>query len=233
MPQTIKLLSFDLDDTLWPCLPVIKRAERLLYQWLAENVSPITQTYEIQQLLEQRKLLRIKQPELAHDLSRLRIKSFELLAEEFDLSDDWIQPAFDVFYEARQQVTLFDDVQPVLDELLSYYQLISMTNGNASTVKTGVDHWFDFSLNSSTVGKLKSEPDIYWQAQRQANIDAQQMLHIGDDPLQDVAGAKLAGAKAIWLNRQNRCWPLTNCQPDAVISNLHELPQVLSQLAQA
>jgi putative hydrolase of the HAD superfamily len=232
MPQTIKLLSFDLDDTLWPCFPVIKRAERLLYQWLAENVSPITQAYEIQQLLEQRKLLRIQQPELAHDLSRLRIKSFELLAEEFDLSDDWIQPAFDVFYEARQQVTLFDDVQPILDDLLNHYQLISLTNGNASTVKTGVDHWFDFSLNSSTVGKLKSEPDIYWQAQRQANIDAQQMLHIGDDPLQDVAGAKLAGAKAIWLNRQNRCWPLTDCQPDAVISNLHELPQVLSQLAQ-
>lgn len=229
MPQTIKLLSFDLDDTLWPCRPVIERAERLLYQWMAENVSLITQAYDIDELYEQRKLLRIKQPELGHDLTRLRIKSFELLAKEFDLTDDWIQTAFDVFYEARQQVTLFDDVQPILDTLLTNYQLISLTNGNANTIKTGVDHWFDFSLNSATVGKLKSEPEIYWQAQRQANIQAHQMLHIGDDPLQDVSGAKSAGAQAIWLNRQKKTWPLKNCQPDAVIFDLHELPQVLEQ----
>lgn len=230
MSQTIKLLSFDLDDTLWPCFPVVQRAEKLLYQWLSENVPAITQVYDLNQLCEQRKSLCIKHPELKHDLTRIRIKLFELLMEEFDLNDAWIQPAFDVFYEARQQVTLFDDVQPILDDLLTRYQLISLTNGNASTVKTGVDHWFDFSLNSSTIGKLKSEPDIYWQAQRQANIDAQQMLHIGDDPLQDVAGAKSAGSKAIWLNRQKKSWPLKDCQPDAVISNLHELPQALDRL---
>jgi len=227
MPQIIKLLSFDLDDTLWPCFPVIKRAEKLLYQWMVENVPAITQVYNLNQLYEQRKLLGVKHPELKHDLTRLRIKSFECLMEEFDLKDVWIQPAFDVFYEARQQVTLFDDVQPILDDLLTHYQLISLTNGNANTVKTGVDHWFDFSLNSSTIGKLKSEPDIYWQAQRQANIDAPQMLHIGDDPLQDVAGAKSAGSKAIWLNRQKKSWPLKECQPDAVIESLHELPQAL------
>jgi putative hydrolase of the HAD superfamily len=233
MSKTIKVLSFDLDDTLWPCYPTIKHAEKLLYQWMAENVPAITQVYNSNQLYEQRKLLGDEHPELKHDLTRLRIKSFECLMEEFELNDAWIQPAFDVFYEARQQVTLFDDVQPVLDDLLTRYQLISLTNGNASTVKTGVDHWFDFSLNSSIIGKLKSEPDIYWQAQRQANINAQQMLHIGDDPLQDVAGAKSAGAKAIWLNRQKKPWPLQDCQPDAVISNLHELPQALNRLTLA
>jgi len=230
MPQTIKLLSFDLDDTLWPCHPVINRAENLLYQWMAKNVPSITQAYDINQLREQRKYLFTKHPELVHDLTKLRLKSFELLAEEFDLEDQWIQPAFDIFYEARQQVTLFEDVQPVLDSLVGRYQLISLTNGNASPLKTGIDHWFDFSLNSSIIGQLKSEPDIYQQAQRQANIDAAQMLHIGDDPLQDVAGAKSAGSQAIWLNRQKKSWPLKDCQPDAVISSLHELPQVLKRL---
>ena len=229
MSQTIKVLSFDLDDTLWPCSPTILRAEDLLYQWLAEHVSAITESYDIYQLRDKRRLLSNRYPELAYDLTQLRLKSFELLAEEFELSDDWIKPAFDIFYEARQQVTLFDDVKPVLDELAKEFQLVSLTNGNADTVKTGVDHWFDFALNSASVGKLKSEPDIYRQVQKLTNIQAQQMVHIGDDPLNDISGAKLAGISAIWLNRDKKPWALDSCEPDAVITSLHELPDLLRE----
>jgi FMN hydrolase / 5-amino-6-(5-phospho-D-ribitylamino)uracil phosphatase len=232
MLQTIKVLSFDLDDTLWPCLPTIQRAESRLFQWLTDYVPVITQRYDIEQLSEKRCSLIKSNPELAHDLTLLRIKSFERLAEEFELPHDWIEPAFEVFYEARQQITLFDDVKPVLDELKKSYQLVSLTNGNASTIKTGVDHWFDIALNSATVGKLKSEPDIYRQVQRLANIEAGQMVHVGDDPVNDVAGAKSAGVIAIWLNRKQQPWCLHSCQPDAVISSLHELPQLLNRLKQ-
>ncbi len=230
MSQTIKVLSFDLDDTLWPCFPTIKRAEKLLYQWLSDQVPVITQHYDIYQLREKRRLLLNKHSDLAHDLTQLRIKSFEMLADEFELASDWIEPAFKIFYEARQQVTLFDDVKPVLDELNEEFKLVSLTNGNASTVETGVDHWFDFALNSASVGKLKSEPDIYRQVQKLANIEARQMVHIGDHPLQDISGAKSAGVFAVWLNRENRSWTLEGCQPDAVIGNLYELPPLLRQL---
>jgi HAD superfamily hydrolase (TIGR01549 family) len=230
MLQPIKVLSFDLDDTLWPCFPTIQRAESLLFQWLIDHVPVITQRYGIDQLCEQRRSLIKSNPELAHDLTLLRIKSFELLAEEFALPQDWIEPAFDIFYEARQQITLFDDVKPVLDELKKHYQLVSLTNGNANTIKTGVDHWFDIALNSAAVGKLKSEPDIYRRVQQLAKIDAGQMVHIGDDPVNDVAGAKSAGVFAIWLNRKQQQWRLPECQPDAVISSLHELPMLLKQL---
>jgi putative hydrolase of the HAD superfamily len=230
MSQTIKVLSFDLDDTLWPCFPTILRAEKLLFQWLSDHVPAITQGYDLYQLREKRRSLLNNHPELAHDLTLLRIKSFESLAEEFDLTHEWIEPAFEVFYQARQQVTLFDDVKPVLDELNKKFQLVSLTNGNASTVETGVDHWFDFALNASSVGKLKSEPDIYWQVQKLTNVNVQQMVHIGDDPVNDVAGAKLAGVFAIWLNREQQQWHLDACQPDAVISSLHELPALLNQL---
>ena len=230
MSQTIKVLSFDLDDTLWPCFPTIERAEKLLYQWLSEHVPSITQRYDIYQLREKRRLLLNSHSDLAHDLTKLRIKSFEMLVDEFELSSDWVKPAFEIFYEARQQVILFDDVKPVLDELNEHFQLASLTNGNANTIDTGVDHWFDFALNSASVGKLKSEPEIYRQVQKLAKIEAHQMVHIGDHPLQDVSGAKSAGVFAIWLNRQNRSWTLEGCQPDAVISSLHELPSLLRTL---
>ena len=230
MSQTIKVLSFDLDDTLWPCFPTILCAEELLHKWLLTNVPVIANSYDVYQLRDKRLLLINSFPELAHNITQLRIKSFEQLAQEFGLDDDWIKPAFDIFYEARQQVTLFDDVVPVLDELNKNFCLVSLTNGNADTKKTGVDHWFDFSLNAATVGKLKSKPDIYWQVQKQAQIDAQQMVHIGDDPINDVSGAKLAGVFAVWLNREKKQWILDSCEPDAVISDLYELPGLLSKL---
>jgi len=230
MSQTIKVLSFDLDDTLWPCAPTILRAEELLYQWLSEHVPEIARSYDIYQLRDKRRALFNDFPELVHDLTQLRIKSFEMLSEEFSLPDDWIQPAFEIFYEARQQITLFADVAPVLDELSKQYQLVSLTNGNADTVKTGVDHWFDYALNSASVGKLKSEPDIYWKIQQLANIEARQMVHIGDDPVNDVRGAKLAGVCAIWLNREQKPWLLDDCEPDATISSLQELPAVIHSL---
>ncbi|MCK5394558.1 MAG: HAD family hydrolase [Gammaproteobacteria bacterium] len=230
MPATIKVLSFDLDDTLWPCSPTILSAEKTLYLWLSKHVPEITQRYDIQQLRDKRRVLKNSRPQLSHDLTRLRLLSFEQLANEFDLSLDWIESAFGIFYEARQEVTLFDDVKPVLDKLSKTFQLVSVTNGNANTVKTGVDHWFDLSLNSETVGKLKSEPDIYLKMQELANIEACHMAHIGDDPVNDILGAKLAGVFAIWLNRDQKQWILDDCEPDAIITSLHELPALLKAL---
>lgn len=222
-----ELISFDLDDTLWPCAPTIIRAETALYEWLAEHVPEITQRYDMSMLRDKRMALMSRYPELSHDLSRLRMHSFQQLCEELNLKTWWMQPAFDVFYEARQRVELFDDVKPVLDKLATDYRLVSLTNGNADTVMTGVDHWFEFSLNSITVGRLKSEPEIYHRVQQIAGIDAQQMLHIGDDPVHDVAGAKSAGASAIWLNREGRPWPLDDIEPDITVSSLSELPGIL------
>ena len=230
MPKTIKVLSFDLDDTLWPCYPTIKRAEKILYQWLSENQPVITNKYSAEQLREKRKLLLRQQPEVAHDLSLLRIKSFEQLAEELNLTTDWFHVAFNIFYQARQQVTLFDDVKPVLDQLKTDFQLVSVTNGNADADKTGISDWFDYSLNSIGVGKLKSEPEIYQQIHTLANIEPHEMVHIGDDPINDIAGAKSAGCFTIWLNRENKSWPSDSDLPDAEITTLHELRETLQKL---
>ena len=227
MFQKIKVLSFDLDDTLWPCLPTILKAEQALYRWLSDHVPDVTQKYSMQQLREKRRVLLDATPELSHNLTKLRLHSFERLADEFGIRNDWIESAFDIFYEARQDVTLFDDVQPVLDNLCNSYSLVSLTNGNANTIKTGVDHWFDFSLNSEMIGKMKSEPDIYQQVQKLTNVQACQMVHIGDDPVNDISGAKLAGALAIRLNRDNKPWNLDSCEPDATIASLYELPALL------
>jgi len=35
--MTIKVISFDLDDTLWPIMPTILNAEKVTNNWIKEN----------------------------------------------------------------------------------------------------------------------------------------------------------------------------------------------------
>ena len=53
-----------------------------------------------------------------------------------------------------------------------------------------------------------------------------QLLHVGDSLEQDVAGASVAGAHTVWLNREG----LTNdtgIKADYEISSLTDLPEIL------
>jgi len=231
MSQPIKVISFDLDDTLWPCFPTIQHAEQSLFDWLAQNVPEVTRRYFMAQLRDKRKQQIRQNPDMVHDLSELRRWSFIQLAEELGLSHAWVEPAFQVFYEARQKVTLFDDVAPVLNSLSEGYSLVSLTNGNADVHLAGVGHWFELALNSAQVGKQKSQPDIYRRVQAELGVQASEMLHIGDDPVHDIAGAQSAEVKAVWLNRGGHSWPERDFQPDAIISSLHQLHTLLDSLA--
>ena len=51
------------------------------------------------------------------------------------------------------------------------------------------------------IGEQKSEPDIYQPVQKLTQVNAQQMVHIGDYLMQDTSCVKSADVYAIWLNR--------------------------------
>lgn len=231
MARQIKLLSFDLDDTLWPCLPTILAAEKAHYQWLQQHVPVICSQYDIKQLREKRLALMVANPQWGHDLSKVRRESLLALSKEFNIDTGWVEPAFQVFYNARQNVCLYDDVAPVLDKLVKKYLLLALTNGNADIHRTGMDHWFKFTLNASQAGAKKSEPTIYRMALKHAGIKPEHCVHIGDDPVQDIQGAQYAGIYSVWLNREQKCWLQDGFQPDAQISSLYELPALLTGLS--
>ena len=225
----IKLLSFDLDDTLWPCEPTILLAEDLLYEYLQKRAPQITQDLTIYQIRDKRlDFLRIH-PELSHDLTALRKQSLKALASEFELEDDWVDDAFQVFYAARQQVTLFEDVVVALDQLHSQYRLVALSNGNANVEKTGVGHWFEFSLSAADIGFMKPHPAMFEAMLERANCSVDEVLHIGDDH-NDIFGAKQAGIQSVWLNRSGMDWHSQDCSPDFHINSLTELPSLLANM---
>jgi len=221
--ETIRAISFDLDDTLWECQPVIKQAEAKLYRWLQQHAPRISDVYSSEQMRERRIQLAQQQPSLQHDLSELRRVSLRSHADESGyVQEPLVSEAFEVFIAARNEVVLFEDVLPVLERLRQNYPLVALTNGNADIKRIGIDHLFQDSISAADVTLGKPDAEMFELACQRLNIQPAELLHVGDDPLRDVMGAQQAGVQALWVNRFGNNWQEYCRQPETV-KNLLEL----------
>ena len=171
--QGIQAITLDLDDTLWPVLPVLAQAERELVEWLAPR-APLT----AQTLAAGRSVLALKSqyPEHAH-------------------------PAFAVFLEARQRVTPWPEVEGILAAWASRYRIAAITNGNADVHRTPLGPYFSASISAPAFGAAKPDPRIFHAACDALGVEPGATLHIGDDLELEVLAARRAGRHAAWLLR--------------------------------
>jgi len=223
IPDHIKLITIDLDDTLWPCKPVIQAAEQALMEWLHKNAPAITHAHDIESLHAQRKALMKDQPEIAHDLTRVREVSLLRLGQQFGYSDELMLQASQYFRQWRNRVTPFDDVTLALNLLAERYTLVSVTNGNAQVELTSLAGLFHYNLTAAEVGAAKPHPALFHAASAQTGIPLTSALHIGDDPIRDMQAAHDAGMQTLWLNRYQSEWPQDIESADIVVASLDEL----------
>ena len=203
----IRAVSIDLDDTLWPIWPTIERAELALQDWLAKHAP---NTAKLVASIETRQAIRVRldqdRPDLRHDFSALRRESIRIALARADEDPALAEAAFDVFFDARQRVDLFDDALATLDYLSSRYPLIALSNGNADVGRVGIGKFFHASVASRDCGFAKPDARIFQVAAKAAGFPCADMLHIGDDPALDALGALDAGMQAAWLNRERKPW---------------------------
>jgi len=88
----------------------------------------------------------------------------------------------------------------VLQQLGKQFPLIGITNGNVDSRRIGLSEVMQFVLHPGHGVKMKPHSDMFTLACKQLVIEPSQLLHIGDHPLSDIAGAKMAGCQSIWLN---------------------------------
>ena len=228
--MSIKLITFDLDDTLWDTAPVIVSAEAILRDWLAANAPdlgavPVEHLYAIRERLVQ------AEPGLKHRISALRRRVLFRALEDVGYSEnkarELANEGFEVFLHARHQIDIFPEVQPVLEILRHSYTLGVVTNGNADVRRLGLADYFKFALCAEDLGIGKPDPQPFLEALRQGQVEAHAAVHIGDHPGDDIAGAQRAGLRAIWFNPQGRTWESDN-RPDAEIQRLSQLPELLN-----
>jgi len=224
IPAGVRLLSFDLDDTLWPCKPVIQRAERVVYDWLARHTPRITEALSLEAMWAQRKAFMAEHPELVHDLTEVRRRTLSALMVEFGYPVELAEEATGVFRQARNQVEPYPDVVPVLKKLRRRYLLVSVTNGNAQVEQTPLRGLFHLNLTSADVGRAKPHPALFEAAARWAGLAPEAMLHIGDDPERDILAARRAGLHQLWLTRRpGTPWPYLEHPPPPTLAHLGPL----------
>jgi putative hydrolase of the HAD superfamily len=228
--QRIRGVTFDLDDTLYDNVPVLRQAERSVDDWLAANYPLVAERYDAAALRQLRQALAQAEPALRHDITALRKRALAAAAQSVGYGGEVVAEAgFAVFWEARNAVELYDDVLPVLVDLRSRYTLGALTNGNADLTRIGLAPLFDFALHAGAVGASKPQPPMFLEALRRIGGGPEATVHVGDDAVTDVAGARAVGIRTVWVNRRGVSWPGGD-PPDAEIRSLRELTEVLARL---
>ncbi len=233
--MAIKLITLDLDHTLWDTDPVLHAAEAAVIKWIAEYSPSTLSLYTPAQMAEYRAQIAESYPELRDKVSELRIQTliriFMQSGNDRQRAEAMAREAFQVFYEARSQLPLFEGVAEALQQLKQHYQLIAVTNGNADLKIAGHDHLFDDLFNPDMHGAAKPAPDLFHLALNKAGAEAHEAIHIGDHPDQDIAAAQQLGMKTIWFNNKDREWPHSDVQPDQVFTHWNELLPAIAALA--
>jgi putative hydrolase of the HAD superfamily len=217
------VLSFDLDDTLWPIAPVILAAEQALEAWLRLHHPAVMRAHSVATLRAVRERVALEHPERSHDMTFLRHRAILQLFGDDSAAQRHADAAFAIFYAARNRVTPYEDVPAALERLGRRYRLFALSNGNADLRRCGLSQWFEGHVTAIDAGASKPDARIFAHLLRAAGVDAAQVLHVGDDPHADVQGAAAAGMQAVWLNRDARPWPAGLDAPARTISTLAEI----------
>ncbi|MEH6450681.1 MAG: HAD family hydrolase [Oleispira sp.] len=232
--MTIKLITFDLDNTLWHTDPVIIRAEHIQWQ-LIIKLCPVANTLFTPTSLQQLKLKVMKQnPELRHKLSLLRTEFIFQIFIQCKVSEAqariFSQQVFTEFLLARNQVEFFPGALTLLQALQKNYQVIALSNGNSNLATIGIDHLFHAHYHAENVARPKPHADMFLAALEFAGVEARESVHIGDHPEQDIEAAQALGFKTVWANILKQPWPQNLSPADHTIDQLDQLIPTLSSI---
>lgn len=228
----VKVVSFDLDDTLWPLEQVILDAEQKQYDWIQANAAVIANELDKQQLSQKRSEFLKLNPQLYGDVTAMRKHSLAALFSEYGYSADnvtrMVDEVFDVFYLARSQVTLFDDALLCLEDLREHYSVAAITNGNADLEIAGIHHLFDDIRCATLESPPKPDTHMFMASADALGVAPAEILHVGDNVETDVGGGQAAGTLTAWYNPDGLAWPADQTAATLELKTLAELPRLLA-----
>ena len=225
--KTYSVITFDLDNTLWPVEPSIIHAENELYNWLEIHYSKLTNEFSKEDIQVFREPILEQYKDMLHDLTFVRTALLIKLAESVGYPESMASEAMIVYRKARNTVSYYPDTMPAIEELEKHFTLAAITNGNAEIDKMDIGQFFKKSFYSADIGVAKPHPAIFKSAIDYLGVESREIIHIGDDPINDVVGAHKAGMDTIWLNRNHEVWPMDLSKPTYTVNNLSEVTDLL------
>lgn len=137
----------------------------------------------------------------AGSLAALRARCADILSWELDR-----EVTVDTMM-ASIRFRVFEDVEPALGGLRDRgLRLVCVSNWDISLKevldRVGVGAALDGVVTSAEAGARKPDPRIFASALELAGCSADEAIHVGDTPAEDVAGAEAAGIRALYLARE-------------------------------
>jgi len=216
----VQAITLDLDDTLWPFAPIGARIDQVLHTWMLEHSPATAAMYPVAAMRELRERSFRDNPHLHYDLSALRRLTLREALENSGASLDLLEPAYEAFYAARNQVECYPDALDALARIAARVPVAAVSNGNADLERIGLAHHFAFQLGSREHGAAKPAASIFHAACERLGVAPTHVLHVGDHMDMDVVGAMQAGLRGCWINREAHTWTHPSLQPDLQFDTL-------------
>jgi 2-haloalkanoic acid dehalogenase type II len=203
----ILALTLDLDDTLWPVLPALERADLAVDAWLQQHYPDVARAWPIAGMRALRAQVAAERLDLAHDFTTQRQLTLQHVFATCGITAAPVDALWEIYFAARNSVELYPDSLPALQRITTRWPLASLTNGNADLQRIGIHTHFAHHICARDSGVAKPDPRIFLAAADRLGVAPAQILHVGDDPVMDMAGARDAGLRTAWINRAGESWP--------------------------
>ena len=139
-------------------------------------------------------------------------------------------PYVELFFQVTTKVELYPEVLQVL-AALGPARCAIVSNADHEHVSA----WplplpVEFILISESVRAYKPDRRMFEGALERLGLAPHEVLHVGDSDVDDVKGAKAAGLRVAWVNRDRRSRRAGVPPPDFEIDDLNALPALLHAL---
>lgn len=225
----IVAISFDLDGTLLDLQGGIVRGLEAVIALLEQHRAHIATLMNVDSLTQLRNDVGDEMGwagswESIREVALRRAVSDIANIDDTSVADEVVQ----VFFDHRfGNVFPFPDAEPAINALQERFKLGYATNGNTDPLRCGIPDCFGFQVTASQEAMYKPDPSFFSLLCVRAELQPNQILHIGDSLIDDVSGARSVGMPVVWLNREGL--ELTGeAAPDATVPALAEFVELLN-----
>jgi putative hydrolase of the HAD superfamily len=136
----------------------------------------------------------------------------------------------EAYVAAHAAAGLFPDVLPAIAALRGRYRLAVLSDADTKFLAGSMERnglAFDLAVASDEVQVYKPHESFFRHVCARLGIEPSRAVYVGDNPWADIAGARNAGLRAVWINRQRVAWPEDIEPPETEIASLDELAAAL------
>jgi len=211
------LITFDLDDTIFPVGPVVAGANKALFEHLKEIGCETSQDEYLKTAKQIRVELAAENKAITYTELRKRTirRELEKVLPQEQISDEVVNNSYDIWEEHRHiaaETHLYKDTVEMLKELKQKFPeavIGAITNGKGNPLKmASIQDYFDFCVSGEDDDVFplrKPNEGIYkvalerFKGLRESTTECC-WVHVGDDLANDVGASALCGAKAVWVD---------------------------------